>query len=75
MYIWNLLECIIGCSPNNATMATEWEIKESSSGSVPIRLVFLWWNLEEVGSNASEGTDVLARRGQEGKELALLDLT
>lgn len=32
-------------------------------------------SLQEVGSNASEGMDVLARRGQEGKELALLDLT
>ena len=32
------------------------------------QLICICWNPEEVGSNASEGMDVLARQGQAGKE-------
>lgn len=37
------------------------------------RLMFsIFWNPEEIGSSASEGTDVLTRGGQAGKQQNLL---
>jgi hypothetical protein len=70
-YIWNLLQWLTGCS---LTMSScEWEVQDSSSCSVPQSwvsqlVICVSWNPKDVGSNASEGMDVLAKWGQAGEE-------
>lgn len=66
IYKGNLLELLIGCSPDNPTMASyEGKVQESSGFSVPrgwvSQFVFCrCWDPKEVGCKASGGMDALA---------------
>lgn len=73
----DLLEWLTGYSPADPTMASHYQkVRESSSCSVPqgcmSQVVFSMCCNPEVGSKASEGTDVLARWGQVDKEQSFL---
>lgn len=72
--IYTGLQWLIDCSPASPTMAVyKQKVQECSNCSIhKAGCLSRPWNPKDVGSSASEEMDMLARRGQAGKEKSFL---